>query len=259
MPWWYAFTFVVVSLPLKKLPLDLTPSNVLFELRDIQSWSTIQIYERLGFPKTSSLKLLDGSYSPHAPKKVFLAANFSNIDIDLLGNIRITDFGQSFFAKNPPDGLGTPPSFFAPEVSFSLPPSEGSDIWALACLIFEIQSSVMLFPMVFDNVYVMLGTIVDVLGSFPEKWKTAFTVREREPVQWWYDESFRPHRPLASPVHGNCAHILPSQQETLLRLLQGMLAYEPAQRLSVEDVTRKLRLLGNSPKVSQNSSNGIEL
>ncbi|KAK0111103.1 hypothetical protein ONS95_001480 [Cadophora gregata] len=32
---------------------DLTHSNVLFELRDIQSWSTTQIYEHLGPPRTA--------------------------------------------------------------------------------------------------------------------------------------------------------------------------------------------------------------
>lgn len=122
----------------------------------------------MGPTKTASLKLLNGSYSPHAPKKVVQAVNFSNISLDLLGNIRITDFGQSFFAKDPPDGLGTPLSFFAPEMCFGIPPSKSSDIWALACLIFEIQSSVRLFPIVFDNAYIMLGTIVDVLGPFPE-------------------------------------------------------------------------------------------
>ncbi|KAH9223037.1 kinase-like domain-containing protein [Leptodontidium sp. 2 PMI_412] len=122
---------------------DLTYSNVLFELQDIQSWSKIQIYEHLGPARTASLKLLDGSYSSHTPKKVVQAVKFSNIGLDLLGNIRITDFSQSFFAKDPPDGLGTPPSFFAPEMCFGIPPSKSSDIWALACLIFEIQSSLM--------------------------------------------------------------------------------------------------------------------
>ncbi|KAH6724779.1 kinase domain-containing protein, partial [Leptodontidium sp. MPI-SDFR-AT-0119] len=107
---------------------DLTYANVLFELQDIQSWSKIQIYEHLGPARTASLKLLDGSYSPHAPKKVVQAVKFSNIGLDLLGNIRITDFSQSFFTKDPPDGLGTPPSFFAAEMYFGIPPSKSSDI-----------------------------------------------------------------------------------------------------------------------------------
>ncbi|TAQ91209.1 hypothetical protein B7494_g391 [Chlorociboria aeruginascens] len=242
---------------------DLTYSNVLFELQDIQSWSKIQIYEHLGPVKTAPLKLLDGSYSPHAPKRVVQAVNFSNIGPKSLGNIRIIDFGQSFFAKNPPDDLGTSPSFFAPEICFGFPPSKNSDIWALACLIFEIQSSRMLFPMVFDNVYIMLGTIAGVLGPFPATWEHAFTCRDQteyDPVLWWYDESFQPSRPLASLVNKHSPHLLPSQQETFLKLLQGVLAYEPTQRLSAKDITSYPWFSECSPEVSSgNGSNNIEL
>jgi len=228
----------IKSLPLKPLFPDLTHSNVLFELQDIQSWSKSQIYENLGAARTSSLRLLNGSYSPHAPKKVVKPANFSNVGLELLGNIRITDFGQSFFAKTPPDSLGTPLSFFAPEMCFGLRPSKSSDMWALACLIFEIQSSARLFPIVFDNVYIMIGTIVDVLGPFPVEWKQSFTWTEWDPIVWWYDKTFQPNRPLASLVKGTCAQLLPSQQDTFLNLLQGMLIYEPTQRLSAKDITR---------------------
>jgi serine/threonine-protein kinase SRPK3 len=116
------------------LLLNFTYSNVLFELQDIQSWSKDQIYEHLGPARTASLKLLDGSYSLHGPKNVVQAVNFSNIGLNLLGNIRIIDFGQSFFAKSPPDGLGTPHHFLAPEICFGFPPSKSSDIWVFACL-----------------------------------------------------------------------------------------------------------------------------
>jgi serine/threonine protein kinase len=240
------------------LLLDLTHSNVLFELDEIQSWSEGQIYERLGPLRTASLKLLDGSYSPHAPKNVVQAVNFSNIDLNSLGKIRLADFGQSFFAENPPDALGTPPSFFAPEICFGFPPSKSSDIWALACLLFEIQCSVMLFPMVFDNAYTMLGTIVDVLGPFPAKWEPLFAWTEYKPVSWWYDKSFQPSRPLASLVSDHCPHLLVSQQETLLKLLQGMLAYEPTQRLSVKDIISYPWFSEDSLEVSENGSNNIE-
>jgi serine/threonine-protein kinase SRPK3 len=169
MPWRYVFSFCICRTATKIPLLDLTLSNVLFELKDIQSWSKIQVYEHLGPPRTALLKLLDGSYSPHAPKRVIQAVNFSSIGLNSLENIRITDFGQSFFAKNPLDGLGTPRQFLAPEMTFGFPP-EKSDIWALACVTFEIQTSMMLFPMFFDIVYVTLGTILNVLGPFPKRW-----------------------------------------------------------------------------------------
>ena len=216
MPWWYVaisrYCKTITKIPL----LDLTHSNVLSELKDIQSWSKIQIYEHLGPPTTASLKLLDGSYSPHAPKRVVQTVDFSSLGLNSLGNIRITDFGQSFFDKTPPDVLGTPAPFLAPEMRFSFPPSEKSDIWALACLTFEIQTSMRLFPIVFDNVYITLGTIVNVLGSFPKRWEHLCVYRDQtefETVPWWYNESFKPSRPLASLVSEHSPHLLPSQQE----------------------------------------------
>ncbi|RFU33797.1 hypothetical protein B7463_g2524, partial [Scytalidium lignicola] len=220
---------------------DLTHSNVLFELEDIQSLSKNQIYEHLGHITTASLKLLDGSYSPHAPKRVVQAVDFSSICLNSLGDIRITDFGQSFFAKTPPDGLGTPPSFLAPEMCFGFPPSEKSDIWALACLIFEIENSVKLFPMVFNNVFIMIGTIVDVLGPLLKRWEHLWVYRDQteyEPVLWWYDESHQPRRSLASLVSEHNPQLSSSQKEMFLKFLRGMLTYEPTQRLSAKDITR---------------------
>jgi serine/threonine-protein kinase SRPK3 len=88
----------------------------------------IQIYEYLGPPRAALLKLLNGLYSPYALKQVVQSVKFSSIGLNSLKKIRIADFGQSFFAKNPPDGLGTPPSFFIPEMCFGFPPLEKSDI-----------------------------------------------------------------------------------------------------------------------------------
>jgi serine/threonine-protein kinase SRPK3 len=233
------------------LLLDLTQSNVLFELQDIQSWSTAQIYEHLGSPKTASVKLLDGSYSQHAPRKVVQAADFSNIGVGQLGNIRITDFGQSFFVENPPNSVGIPMSFRAPEMSFGFPPSKNSDIWALACLIFQIQSSAWLFPVIFDNTYAILGTIVDVLGPFPSEWERSFSLIEHGTPSWWFQDSFKPGRSIASLVTDNCKHLSPTQQETFLELLRGMLAYEPIQRLSADNVARNLLFLECSEEGSR--------
>ena len=81
--------------------------------------------------------------------------------------------------------------------------------------------------MIFDDVYTMLRTIVDVPGPFPAKWRHSFTRGERGPPLWWYDESFHPSRPLASLVNGHNLDLVPFQKEPFLKLLQGMLAYEP--------------------------------
>jgi hypothetical protein len=199
MPWRYVFTFVFARLLLKsRFQISRSPTSYLslktFNLGPKFKYTSI--WDPLG---QLSLKLLNGSYSPHAPKRVVQAVDFSSIGLNSLGNIRITDFGQSFFAKKPPRGLGTPPQFLAPEMSFGFHPSEKSDIWALACVTFEIQTSMMLFPIFFDTVYVTLGTILNVLGPFPKEWDHLCIYRDQTDfvtVSWWYRGTFE----LTSPA-----------------------------------------------------------
>ena len=95
----------------------------------------------------------------------------------------------------------------------------------------------MLFPMWPEEPRVMLATIFHMLGPFPAKWQHSITRIEDPPSILDFFDAIPRGRPLASLVHESCPDLLPSQQETFLELLQGMLAYEPTQRLSAKDIT----------------------
>lgn len=90
---------------------DLTASNIVFELPDIQSMSPARVSQLLGPVKTENLRLTNGLCSPHAPKQVIQTPDLSGLDCSLLTQIRIIDFGQAFFTDRPPPSLGVPIDF----------------------------------------------------------------------------------------------------------------------------------------------------
>ncbi|OTA59110.1 kinase-like protein [Hypoxylon sp. EC38] len=222
---------------------DLTPSNILFELCDIQTWTEAQIYDFFGVVRTAELWLHNGSYSEHAPKEVVRPLEFPILDNYLLGNICIIDFGQSYHANKPPVGLGIPLFYFPPELCFSYPPSKKSDVWALACIIFEVQTLRPLVPMVFQSFEILVGTLRFTLGPLPEEWRALYSdvyasedLHGQGAPEIWFDEDSPLEWPLPSLIDEKASHLSLGEKEGLLHLLQVMLAFEPSQRISAKEV-----------------------
>ncbi|KAI1414805.1 kinase-like protein [Hypoxylon sp. FL1857] len=222
---------------------DLTLSNILFELHDIQTWSEAQIYDYFGAIRTAELRLHNGSYSEHGPKEVVRALEFTKIEDHLLGNIRIIDFGQSFSANEPPTELGTPLFYFPPELCFGYLPSKKSDVWALACIIFEVQTWRPLVIMVFQSFEILLGSLRFTLGLLPAEWKTRYSddyasedLRGQGAPEIWFNEEFPLRWPFPSLIDEKASHLSPGEKEELLHLLKAMLVFEPSQRISVKEV-----------------------
>lgn len=161
----------------------------------------------------------------------------------MLGDIRIIDFGQSFNADKPPSGLGIPMPYYPPELCFGYAPSRATDVWALACCIFEVQTQRLLVSPVFDSFEFFLGTLRYTLGTLPLEWKTRYSddcasadFKGQGPLPNWFDEPEFLEWPLASLVDEGASHLSPAGKDQLLSLLRAMLEYEPSQRLQAEDV-----------------------
>lgn len=76
---------------------DLTTSNVVFSLPDIQNMLPDAVCQLLGFIKTERLKLRDGSYPSHGPKKVVKTSDFSGFNAQVSSApVVIVDFGEAF-------------------------------------------------------------------------------------------------------------------------------------------------------------------
>jgi serine/threonine protein kinase len=172
---------------------------------------------------------------------VIESVQYSNIDEKwLTGNVRITDFGEAFFTKNPPDELlGTPVAYFAPEMLFGRPASTASDVWALGCLIFELQASRPLICTLFGRLDEALAEIVQTLGPLPKAWQhsyydetrtTKFQPGQKDP---WFD-LFGLRHPLDALVSDITPKPTADEIANFLDLLKGTLEYEPSRRLSAK-------------------------
>ncbi|KAK2612397.1 hypothetical protein QQS21_001661 [Conoideocrella luteorostrata] len=245
---------------------DLTVSNIVFELPDSQSMSPARVSQLLGPIQTENLRLTNGLCSPHAPKQVIQTPDLSGLDYSLLTQIRIIDFGQAFFTDRPPPSLGVPIDFFPPELCFGYLPSTKSDIWHLACILFQIQTKGFLFPTVLRIFEILIGTIVSYLGPIPQHWKGKFNfdeygycepeqVQETTEPEWWF-ENKHSEKTISSRVAQEAVHLSTCQREEYVRLLHDMVAYEPEKRLSAVEVIRRLRSASFLDEDSSESVNG---
>ncbi|EGX93717.1 protein kinase, putative [Cordyceps militaris CM01] len=229
---------------------DLTLFNIVFELPDIQSLSPDRVFQLLGPIKTENMRPNRRQYTPHAPRQVVQAPDFSGLDFSSLTQIRIVDFGQAFFAQNPPRWLGVPIDFFPAELCFGHLPSMKSDVWQLACVLFQIHTKQLLFPTGFRIYEILISTITSYLGPIPQHWRGKFDFNDygyHEPGQeqdttdieaWFEDKSSE--KTMESRLVQKATHLSTRQRKYLVQLLSEMVAYEPAERLSAVDVMRRL-------------------
>jgi len=127
----------------------------------------------LGEPETQKVQTLDGSPpGPQASRELVAPAPYSSLSF-LEENIIVIDFGQSLEIKAPPKGyeaktvIHYPPP---PEYRFKNVASLASDIWGLACTIFEIRAGRPLFSTSFGARSEVMRDTVLTLGKLPEPW-----------------------------------------------------------------------------------------
>jgi serine/threonine-protein kinase SRPK3 len=151
---------------------DLTSNNVLLELANFDHCTEDEVYQRLGRPKEDNVRTLVGdSNGSQAPKYLVEPADLSQLNSYLTGNIRVIDFGESFFLGNPRNKSGTPPAFRAPEIFFNRNVLNGkaSDVWALACTIYEIRAGHALFEIEFGDENTIQNQIIKALGPITSR------------------------------------------------------------------------------------------
>ncbi|TDL22816.1 kinase-like protein [Rickenella mellea] len=248
---------------------DLTPSNVLCQVSDAAH--KYDVYQTFGNPETEEVVTIDDSPpGPHAPSQIVAPIDFSRLSHSLLKeDIFLIDFGQSFFAdRPPPDNIpATPLQYLSPEAFFDLKLSFASDVWALACTIFEIRAGSPLFDPFFSSGTVILKQVVETLGRFPDPRWSAWEER-----LVWFDEAGAPkpddeeeeeetllpavqsslHHKLSEIGEQDDAphayegkmieevgtHLDEAEVNLLADLLEKMLRYNPQDRISMSEVVQ---------------------
>jgi serine/threonine-protein kinase SRPK3 len=171
---------------------DLHLGNLAFALSvDMTLWTVDQVYAALGgepiavpFSDALDVESTSGGTPSHQPKYLIRPPSvetFFALCNSSAPSIRVIDFGQSFHLPFPGNTIpGTPLPFAAPELLLNQPTavSEGIDIWALGCTIYELLGSCSLFGTFWQTIPFHLADVLNALGgekSIPEMFCNAFS------------------------------------------------------------------------------------
>lgn len=149
---------------------DLTPCNIVFRLSDIGSGSPNAVYQLLGPIVKAKLKLYDGSYSSKGPRRVIKKSGISGFKLKMSSAaVMVIEFVEAFLMDHQRHrtGLGIPINCFPPEICLEHPLSVGSDVWELACFIYEIFCGRPLFSLWFPVFERLIRHIVHSVGLLP--------------------------------------------------------------------------------------------
>jgi serine/threonine protein kinase len=188
LSWRYVIVYgCSAAINLLTISADLTPSNILVELTEINAWSEDTIYAKFGDILQEPVETTSGEpLGPHAPTYLVEAISVSNMCLDMITeHIRIVDFGQSFRCDSPPErGMGIPMSYMAPELLFENIAGTASDLWALGSTIYEIRAGRPLIDMFMgESPEDTAREIAHTLGAFPAAWnRITFGEEDCEPV-----------------------------------------------------------------------------
>lgn len=157
---------------------DFTPKNIALRLADnFHSYQERDLLSLYPPAQTDPVRSYSGAddIKPHAPDYIVVTLDFCASPVTLLSSdICVIDFNRSFPAAHPPERIGIPAKYLAPEVAVGLPPSPASDVWALGCAIFRIRSGDdLFFDYDTDRPSDVLRQIVKIMGEegMPQGWK----------------------------------------------------------------------------------------
>ena len=155
---------------------DLSAGNILFRLADISRWTADDVYETFGRPEPYENKYAaDGQPvdEPGVPTWLYEGITFRNCDTSLIRpEIAFIDLAESYIVgtEQLPHVSAYTAIYAAPEVLlWKEKQDQASDVWALACILFELRSGEELFVQDHGDLGVQ-NAMIEHLGPFPRPW-----------------------------------------------------------------------------------------
>jgi serine/threonine-protein kinase SRPK3 len=240
---------------------DLKSSNVLLRLDPaVLTWSDQKVYDVFGEPETEEIDRLDGqprgASAPPELVEPIPAIKFMAWDLVQVDAV-VIDFGQSFqvSAKPPNYQPATANNYRAPETRFEGAFTLATDVWSLACLLFEIRAGAPLFDTFLGSDAYILSQMVSTLGKLPDPWWAAWDKRlesfteDGEPLRMsktsireqLHDIGTQDEKPWEQEgtlIEETGTRLAEEEVELLGDLLEKMLRYRPEERLTMDEVIR---------------------
>lgn len=168
--------------------------------------------------------------------------------------IKISDYGTSFSVSTETyPKLHTPALYLPPEDFFGEPITQAADIWTLGVSLYEVLGERALFETFGWDRDDIMADMVSTLGPPPTRWWDKWENRKEffESDGSWvrnmkrvYTPAFRPlHQRMwdmgRGETHETCQwDVERGEMRALEELLRGMMAFEPAERLTAEQLMR---------------------
>ncbi|CAJ2501874.1 Uu.00g047270.m01.CDS01 [Anthostomella pinea] len=234
---------------------DLKPANILMRLQGIEKLSKAELLRLTGKPQQVNTQTVSGkSPKGHAPEYLVEKLPSEWCQDLVTPSVAIIDFGHAFRVGFPSKTATTATPYAAPEVMLEDAPGSASDIWSLACTIYEIKTNRTLFESSKgEGVRDTLDEITRYLGPLPEAYRTSEQTNHVSSTQAiasreTFEETLGSERQILRSVP-NYERLPPNEQfqtityrypqeevPKLADLLKSMLKYNPAERTSSEQV-----------------------
>ncbi|KAL5356013.1 kinase-like domain-containing protein [Aspergillus floccosus] len=232
---------------------DLHRGNILLQLPSgFDQSTTEELYNLCGEPVLEPVNRLDGQdlqsgVPQHGVLPIWLGEASENITLPE-ARILLSDFGEAFFpAQEEKFESHTPLLIRPPEARFepTKPLNFSSDIWTLACTIFDILAQRPLFEGFLTNEDDMTCQQIDALGPLPAEWEEAWAARRdklaedgqplKRPQYSPWEDIFE--RSVQRPrIEEGIAPLEPCERDALFLMLRSMLSFRPEQRPSAQQI-----------------------
>ncbi|PSN59103.1 kinase-like protein [Corynespora cassiicola Philippines] len=214
---------------------DVHTRNIVIKDQGWDHLSEAELLSHLGKPDTAEVLPSDhGSVGLSLPKYIVRPGSF-HATTSCLGvpEIRLIDFGEAFKKDNKPKTLHTPLALRAPEIIFGDVWDYRVDLWSAGCTIFEIITGQPPFDSVMVTEDILIGQMVDEIGSLPDRWAARWQARnsgedEKYSLEEWLMELYFDEEKEAEFTQ--------EQLQLWAKALRLLMRFEPTERVSAADI-----------------------
>ncbi|KAI0115513.1 kinase-like domain-containing protein [Nemania sp. FL0031] len=150
-------------------------NKIVFSLPDPASLDESWFSEKLGQPETAPVRSVDGrALTSHLPNYIVRPIYFKLRSMREglhTSTVKIIDFGEAFHYSRSADALRTPMPVRAPETIFDNLVDYRSDMWSMACLLFELVAGQPPIDSLTRGRALLVGQMMEFCGEVPDRWR----------------------------------------------------------------------------------------